>query len=109
MGCVINLDGYSDIGTYQISLSVLNNNITYLDSFEVEHISKEIKKFIAGSAIIANIFRIQAYDSVMCEYLCKGFIDFMLKGKSLTEFNNLFSPDIFKNIDDIILSYFKNG
>ena len=89
-------------------MSVLNN-ITYLDSSEVVHISKEIKKFIAGSTIITNIFRIQAYDSVISEYLCKGFIDFMLKGKSLTEFNNLFSPDIFKNIDDIILSYFKNG
>ena len=36
-----------------------------------------------------NIFRIQAHDSVMCGFFCIGFIDFMLKGKSLTEFTNL--------------------
>ena len=28
----------------------------------------------------------------MCEYFCIGFVDFMLKGKSLTDFTNLFSP-----------------
>ena len=32
----------------------------------------------------------QGYDSVMCGYLCIGFIDFMLEGKSLTDFTNLF-------------------
>ena len=42
-----------------------------------------------------NIFRIQAYDSVMRRYFCIGFIDFMLEGKSLTDFTNLFSPDNF--------------
>ena len=53
------------------------------------------------------MFLIKAYDSVMCGYFCE-FIDFMLKYKSLTDFNNLISPNDFKN-DDIILSYFKNG
>ena len=42
----------------------------------------------------------------MCGYFCTGFIDFMLAGKKLTDFTNLFSPDDFKK--DIILSYFKN-
>ena len=59
---VINLDEYSDIGTYCIGLYVLNDNVTYFDSFEVEHISKEIKKSIDKSRIITNIFRIQSYD-----------------------------------------------
>ena len=40
---------------------------------------------------------------------CIGFIDFILKGKNLTDFTNLFSPNNFKNNDDVILSYFKNG
>ena len=44
----------------------------------------------------------------MCEYFCLGFIDFMLKGKSLTDFTNLLSPNNFKNNDDIILNYFEN-
>ena len=73
---VINLDEYSDIGTHWVALYVKNNDITYFDSFGVEYIPKEITKFIgrpSSSAslcknIIANIFRIQAYDSIMCGY-----------------------------------------
>ena len=83
-----------------------NKSVTYFDSFGVEHIPKEIKKFIGDKKIITNIFRIQAYDSIMCGYFCIGFIDFMFSGNSLTEFTNLFSPNYFKKNDDIILNYF---
>ena len=72
-----------------------NNNVVYFDSFGVEHIPKKIKAFIDNKIIKTNIFRIQAYDSIMCRYFCIGFIDFMLKGKTLTEHTNLFSPNIF--------------
>ena len=58
-----------------------NNNVTYFDSFGVEHILKEIKTFVGNKNIKTSIFRIQAYDSVMCGYFCIGFIDFLLKGK----------------------------
>ena len=93
---VINLDKYSDIGTHWLALYVMNNDVTYFDSFDVEHIPKEIKAFIDRSlSITTNIFRIQAYDSIMCGYFCIGFIDFMLAGKTLTEFTNLFSPNNF--------------
>ena len=93
-----------------------NNDVTYFDSFGVEHIPKESKEFInrplssasKNKNIKTNIFRIQAYNSVMCGYFCIGFIDFMFKGKTLTEYTNLFSPNNFKKNDDIILSYFKN-
>ena len=95
---VINLDEYPDVGTHWISLYVNSKTITYFDSFGVEHISKEIKKIINNKNIIANIFRIQAYDSVMCGYFCIGFIDFMFKGNSLTDFTNLFSPNSFKKM-----------
>ena len=43
---VINLDEYSDISTHWIALYVKNNDITYFDSSRVEHIPKEIIKFI---------------------------------------------------------------
>ena len=76
---IINLDEYSDIGTHWVALYVQNNNVTYFDSFGVEHIPKEIKAFINNKNIKTNIFRIQAYNSVMCGYFCIGFIDFMLK------------------------------
>ena len=73
----------------------LNNSVTYFDSFGVEHIPKEIKIFIDKSIVVGNIFRIQAYDSVMFGYFCIEFIDFMLKGKTLTDLSNLFSPNNF--------------
>ena len=92
----INLDEYSDIGTRWIALYALNNNATYFDSFGVEHIPKEIKIIIDKSVVVTNIFRMQAYDSVMCGYFCIGFIDFMLAGKTLTDFTNLFSPNNFE-------------
>ena len=78
---VINFDEYSDIRTHWIALYVLNNNVTYFDSFGVDHIPKDVKKFIGNKNIKTNIFRIQAYDSIMCRYFCIGFIDFMLSGK----------------------------
>ena len=56
--------------------------------------------------IITNIFRIQAYDSIMCGYFCIGFINFMFNGNSLTDHTSLFSPNDFKKNDDIILKYF---
>ena len=103
---VINFDEYSDIGTPWIVLYVNAKTIQYFDSFGVEHIPKEIKTFINNKNIIRNNFRIQAYDSVMCGYFCNVFIDFMLKGNSLTDCTNLFSPNNFLKNDDIILNYF---
>ena len=95
---VINLDKYSDIGTQWVALWVNINNVTYFGSFGVEHIPKEIKKFIKNKNVKANIFRIQGYVSIMCGYFSIAFIDFMLKGKSLTEYTNLFSPNDFKKM-----------
>ena len=68
-------------------------NVIYFDSFGVEHIPKEIRKFFRNKNIITNIYRIQAYDSIMYGYFYIGFINFMLKGKSLLEYTNLFSPN----------------
>ena len=103
---VINLQEYSDTGTHWVVLNVQNNDVTYFNSFGVEHIPKEIITFIINKIIKTNIFRIQAYDSVMCGYFCIGFIDFMLAEKALIEFTNLFSPNNFKRNDDIVLKYF---
>ena len=87
---------------------VKNNDITYFESFGVGHIPKEIIKLIGSKNVIANIFRIQAYDSIMCGNFCIGFIDFMLAGKRLTDYTNLFSPYDFKKNDDMIISFFKD-
>ena len=78
------------------------NNVTYFDSLGVEHIPKEIKKFIGNKIIITNICRVQEYDSVMCGYFCMEFIDFMLKGKDLLEYTNLFSPNDYEKMTNNI-------
>ena len=104
---MINLDGYETIGAHWIAFYVTNNDVTYFDSFGVEHIPKELKKFIGNKNIITNIYRIQANDSIIYGYFCIGFVDFMLKGKSLLDYANLFSPNDYEKNDKIILKYFQ--
>ena len=104
---VINLDEYSNIRIHWVAWYVQNSAVTYFDSFGVEHLPKETRTFISNKNIKTNIFRIQAYDSIMCGYFCIGFIDYMLAGKILTDFTNLFSPNNFKRNYDVILNYFQ--
>ena len=75
----------------------------------MEHVPEVIKKLVGTKNIIANIFRVQVHDSVMCRYFCIGFINFMLAGKKLTDFTDMFSPYDFEKNVNIILSYFKDG
>ena len=84
------------------------NEIVYFGTFNVEHVPKENKELVGNKNIKASIFRVQANDSVMCGYICIIFIDFMLAGKKLTDYTNLFSPHDFNKNDNIILPYFKN-
>ena len=115
---VINLDEYANVGTHWIALFCNRNEIVYLSSFGIEHIPEEIKEFIdrrflnsftsQNKNIKANLFRVQANDSIISGYFWIGFIDFMLAGKNLTDYTNLFSPHDFKKTDNIALSYFKN-
>ena len=109
---IINLDEYENTNTLWMALFFKTNEVIYFDSFGIEHIPKEINKFICpkelGSAISsnkkikANIFRIQAYDSIMCGYFCIEFINYVLKGKTLLDYTNLFSPNDFKKNDRVI-------
>ena len=89
---VINLDEYAEVDTHWIALYVKNNEVIYFDSFGVEHVSEEIKRFIGHKNIKTNIFRIPEESSIMCGYFCTGFIDFMFAGKSLINSTSLFSP-----------------
>ena len=69
-----------------------NNEVIYFNSFGVEHVPEEIKRFIEYRNTKTNIFRIQADNSVMCGYFCMGFIDFMFANKTLIDFTSFFSP-----------------
>ena len=105
---VINLDEYKNTGTHWVSLFVKANKVICFDSFGIEYIPEENNKFIGNKKIKANIFRIQAYDSTMCRYFCIEFINYMLKGKKLLDYTNLFSPNDFKENDQVIKRIFKN-
>ena len=73
-----------------------NNEVIYFDSFGVEHVPKEIKKFIGYENKKTNKFRIQADNSITCGYFYIGFIDFMFARRSLIDFTSLLSPYDFK-------------
>ena len=81
--------------------------VTYFDSFGVKHIPKEIIKLIRNKIITTNIYRIQAYDSIMWRYFCIRFTDIMLKGKRL-EYTNLFSPKDYEKNDKIMRNILNN-
>ena len=104
---VINLDKYENTGTHWIALSFKTNEVIYFDSFGIEHIPKEIEHAIGNKEIKASIFRLQAYDSVMYGYYSIEFINYILKGKKLLDYTNLFSPNDFKKNDQIIKRIFK--
>ena len=72
-------------------------NITYFDSFGVTHTLKEIRK----SLEIKMLKQIFIEYKHMSGYFCIGFINFMLRSKSL------FSPNEYKKIDKTILKYFQ--
>ena len=99
---VVNLDEYADIGTHWIAFYVKNNEVIDFDSFGVEYVPKEIKRFIGHKNKKTNIYRLQAHKSIMCGYFCIKFIGFMFAGKSLIDFTNLFSPYDFQKNDKII-------
>ena len=82
---VINFDEYADVGTLWIALFCNRSGTVYFNSFGVEHIPEEIKESVGNKNIKANIFRVQANNSVMCGYFCTGFIDFVLAGKRLPD------------------------
>ena len=86
------------------------DNAADFDSFVVEYIPKEIKKLRSNKNITTSIYRIQAIDSIMCEYFRIGFINFMIKCTSLLDYTNLFSPKEYGKNDKIVnnfkLNYF---
>ena len=107
MAYIINFYEHESIGTHWIALYMNGNNIIYFDSFGIKHISKEINKIMGNKNFIRNIYRIQESDSIMCGYFCIWFIDFMLKGKNLLDYTNLFCLNEYKKNDKIILKYFQ--
>ena len=106
---VTNIDEHENTGTHCVALFVKPKYTVYFDSFGIEHIPKEIKHASGNKEIKASVFRLQAYDLIMCGYYCIELINCMLEGKTLLDYTNLFSPNDFKKNDQIIKRIFKNG
>ena len=106
---MINLQEYESIVTHWIALYLNAENITYFDCFGVKHIPKKYKKNIGSKNIITHTYRMQTCNSIMCEYVCLGFIDFMLKIKTLLEYTNLFSPSKYEKNKKITLTCFQQN
>ena len=94
----INLDEYKSIGNDWIALYVNSNNVTLFDSSGGEHIPKKKKKFIGNSFWTWSRY---------VDTFFIGFIDFMVKGKSLLDYTNLFSPNEYEKNDKMIPESFK--
>ena len=92
----INLDYKQSKGTHWVSLFIERNATVYCDSFGIEYIPQEVSSKIKDKSITHNIFRIQSDDSIMCGYYCIAFIEYLIAGKSLIDYTNLFSPNDYK-------------
>ena len=92
---MINLDGKQSEGAHWVSLFIDRLcTALYFYSFQIEYIQ--------------NIFRVQDDDFIMCGLYCIAFIEYMLTGKTLLDYTNVFSPNGYKKNDKIILKSFKD-
>ena len=105
---VINLNDKNSKGTHWVSLIIDRNLAVCFDSFGIEYIPQEVLNKIRDKSITHNIFRIQDNESIMCGFYCIAFIEYMIAGKTLLDYTNLFSPNDYKKNDKIIYKYFKD-
>ena len=77
---------------------IISYDAIYFGSFGAEYMPKETKQLKGNKNIVTNIYKIQAYNLIMCGYFCIGSINFKVKGKSLLDYTS------FKKI---IVKYFQ--
>ena len=99
----MNLDEHKSIRTHWIALYPNSDNITYFDSFGVEYISKVHTQQKYQNKYLWNA---RKWLNNIWIFLL-GLLVFMLKGKSLIDYTNLFSPIQYEKKDEIILKSFQ--
>ena len=94
---IINLDGYSDIGTHWVALWVNNNNVTYFDSFGAEHVRKESLSIF----LCPLLCKIKILKQIFSEYKhfdCIGNVLIVLSaisgGVSITSFTSIIGAPV---------------
>ena len=89
---------YEFIGQLNIRILIAVEHIKMqyiLIAFQLNIFQKKITNFWGNKNIMTHIYKIHAFDSIMSGYFCLGFIDFMVTGKSLVDYSNLFSPNFY--------------
>ena len=104
---VINFDTKKRKVTHWVSLFIDLNLAVYFDSFGIAYIPLKVLNKIKEKSVTHNIFRIQDNESIMSEFYCISFIEYMLTGKTLLDYTNLLSPNGYKKNDKVIYKYFK--
>ena len=99
---VINFDDKQSKGTHWVPLFINKNTAGYFDSVGIEYIPQEVSSKIKDKSLARNIPRIQSDNSVMCGFYCIAFIEYMIMGKSLFDYPNLFSLNDYQKDDKII-------
>ena len=82
------------------------NTAVFFDSFGIEYIPQEVLNKVRDKSITLNIFRIQDNESIMCGFYCIALIEYMLAGKSLLDYTNLFSLNQCTKNDKMIYKHF---
>ena len=88
---VTNLDDKQSKGTHWVSLFIDKNTTVYFDSCRIEYIPQEVLNKIRGKSITYNIFTVQFDDCIMCGFYCIAFIKYLIAGRTLLDYTNLFS------------------
>ena len=89
-------------------IEIKNDVAKYFDSFCVKNIPKEFITIINNGVIKPNNYRIQAYYSIMCEYFCSVYVNFILRNKRLSVFTNSFLINNSKESDQKYIHFFNN-
>ena len=89
------------------SLFIDSNLPIYFDSFQTEYIPQEVLNKFRDKSINHNIFRTQDNKLIFCRLNCMAFTEYMLAGKTLLYYTNLFSPNDYRQ-NEKIYKYFKN-
>ena len=91
-----------------VPLFINKNTAVYFDSVGIEYIPQQVSSKIKDKSLARNILRIQSDNSVMCGFYCIAFIKYMIVGKSLLDYTNLFFLNDYEKDDKIICKYFKD-
>ena len=82
------------------TLLFFDRNITvYLEFFEIRYISQEVWSKMRDQSITRNVFRIKDNETIMCSFYNITLIEYILAGKTLQDYTNLFSLNDYKKND----------